>query len=529
MALLSRVICLSLVVWLLAYPCRAQVHPVDSMRSACATSPWVVPADFRVPDSLQKTLPNPDVTNAHQILPPKMVMREQWIRLVQWRIGPAERRWGITLSPLGGAEFGYDLRRSSPTHTLAYGGMLQAHWRNRFFFEGAWEQQQVQLPTYQDSISKRWGILQGRGIATANGKGWSGQSFQYLLTWAPNRFFSFSAGRGSTFIGEGQRSLLLSDNAAPMRFFRIMTRVWKVNYQSMFCLLQDIRGAGGDPALFGTKYASIHHLSWQVNKRLTVGIFEAIVFQNRNQNGGRGIGFDVNYLNPVLFFRPVEYSVGSPDNSLLGAYVGYSVGKHTRIYGQVMLDEFLLAEIRSGRGWVENKQAFQLGVKQNNLFGRKEFSLQIEYNWVRPYTYYHKNGNQNYGHYNQSLAHPIGANFSELLMRMWYKPNKSGITVIGTLQQVNVGLDTPGKSWGQNIFQPYFIRPNEYGNFVGQGLNTNLWLADVRGYLLLSSESRLSLFGGLTARLETSATFTKRDFWMVFGLRTLLWQGERFF
>lgn len=529
MALLSRIGRVAVVIWLYAYPCVAQLNAVDSVRAACATSPWVRPADFRIPDSLQRSLSNADVACAHQIFSPASVFREQWARVAQWRIGSAEQKWGITLSPLGGAEVGYDQRRSGLTQNLAYGGMLQVQWKRTLFFEGAWEQQMVQLPSYQDSISRRWGILPGRGIANASGNGWRGQSFQYLLTWVPNRYFSLSAGRGNTFIGEGQRSLLISDNATPMRFFRIRASVWKVRYQSLFCLLEDVRGAGGDPTLFSTKYASIHHLSWQINKRLTLGIFEAIVFQNRNQNGGRGIGFDVNYLNPVLFFRPVEYSVGSPDNSLLGIYAGYSVGKHTRLYGQVMLDEFLLAEIRSGKGWVENKQAFQLGVKQNNLFGRKELSLQIEYNWVRPYTYYHKNGNQNYGHYNQSLAHPMGANFSELLMRLWYKPNRSGITVVGTVQQVNVGLDTPGKSWGQNIFQPHFLRPNEYGNYVGQGLGTNLLLADLRGYLMLSSESKLSVFGGITARLETSDSFSKRDLWMVFGLRTFLWQGERFF
>ena len=31
--------------------------------------------------------------------------------------------------------------------------------------------------------------------------------------------------------------------------------------------------------------------------------------RNLNKNG-----FDINYLNPIIFFRPVEYSLNSPNN-----------------------------------------------------------------------------------------------------------------------------------------------------------------------------------------------------------------------
>ena len=67
------------------------------------------------------------------------------------------------------------------------------------------------------------------------------------------------------------------------------------------------------------------------------------------------------------------------------------------------------------------KTGFQLGYKAFDFFYIPRLTMQMEYNFVRPYTYAHHNPQQNYGHYNQPLAHPLGANFSELLLMTNYK------------------------------------------------------------------------------------------------------------
>ena len=97
-----------------------------------------------------------------------------------------------------------------------------------------------------------------------------------------------------------------------------------------------------------------------------MSIFEAIVWQDNDPNYRRG--FDVNYLNPVLFYRPTEFSLGSPDNALLGFAVNVRVGKHALLYSQLMFDEFLLSNVRAGEGWFGNKQGLQLGVVGHDAF-----------------------------------------------------------------------------------------------------------------------------------------------------------------
>ena len=115
-------------------------------------------------------------------------------------------------------------------------------------------------------------------------------------------------------------------------------------------------------------------------------------------------GFDINYLNPIILLRPVEFSLNSPDNILLGLNVRYDLFPSSYIYSQIILDEFSLTELRKDKGFWANKYGYQLGYKKFSLFGVDNLLLQTEYNSVRPYTYSHHNPLQNYAHYNQPLA-----------------------------------------------------------------------------------------------------------------------------
>src|SRR5690606_23707573 len=125
---------------------------------------------------------------------------------------------------------------------------------------------------------------------------------------------------------------------------------------------------------------------------------------------------DVNYLNPVIFFRPVEYNhAGSSDRMLVGLNISYKFNARHQLYGQLILDEFLLSKLFGGEKWWANKYGIQLGYKSYSPFGLKGLYYQGEFNFVRPFTYTHATSVQSYSHMNMSLAHPFGANFMEAL------------------------------------------------------------------------------------------------------------------
>jgi hypothetical protein len=216
--------------------------------------------------------------------------------------------------------------------------------------------------------------------------------------------------------------------------------------------------------LLPRKYAASHHLSLQATRWLNQGLFETVIF-------GRKDHFDFTYLNPVIFLRLAEQQAGSPDNALVGFDVKANIARRAQLYGQLLLDEFKLKEVRAGNGWWGNKWGIQAGARYIDAFGVKNLDLQGELNVVRPFTYSHSDSVANYTHYNQPLAHPLGANFAEMIGIVHYQPFpkwQAQLKLIAFRQ----GIDTADANYGGNIFLPYTTRSMDYGNHIGSGVRT---------------------------------------------------------
>jgi len=271
-------------------------------------------------------------------------------------------------------------------------------------------------------------------------------------------------GYGRNFIGNGYRSLLLSDFANNHLYFKLNWKVWKFHYQNLFTELA-VRSskATGDGRLVSKKYMSSHHLSINLAPNLNVGLFETVIFSRNNQ-------FEFQYLNPLILYRTIEQGLGSPDNVLIGLDAKWNFLKRFQLYGQLMMDEFVFKELFiERRGWWANKYAIQIGGKYINALGVNGLDLQIEYNMARPYTYTHRDSSASYTHYNQPLAHPLGANFRETVFLLNYQISKRW-RIEGRAIHAEVGDDNSGQNWGGNLLLPHTSRVQEYGNEIGQGV-----------------------------------------------------------
>ena len=138
---------------------------------------------------------------------------------------------------------------------------------------------------------------------------------------------------------------------------KLESTFWKVKYVNLWSLHEDQYSKG----FSNLKWASSHLLSYNVTKWMNLSLFESVVWQDKDTLVNRGP--DINYFNPFVFFRPVEYGIGSADNSLLGAGLKVTIDKHYLIYSSFILDEFLLNELRNRTGWWGNKYGFQIGLK----------------------------------------------------------------------------------------------------------------------------------------------------------------------
>ncbi|WP_132052965.1 hypothetical protein [Pseudocnuella soli] len=285
------------------------------------------------------------------------------------------------------------------------------------------------------------------------------------------KYIDISFGYDRNFIGNGQRSLFLSDFSNNTLFLKLNTRIWKFNYQNIFMELQATEPRGAD-RLLKKKYAAMHHLDLAVTRWLNIGLFEGVVF-------GRPNRFDFTYLNPIIFLRSVEQQNGSNDNAVAGIDFKANTAKRFQFYGQLLLDEFKLKELRDNRGWWANKWGWQLGAKYIDVLGINNLDLQVEANRVRPFTYSHDDSIANYTHYNQPLAHPIGANFQEVMGVLRYQPIPR-LTLNARGMYYFQGRDSSAASFGSNIFlpnSPQFRDGKVYGFNIGSGLRTDVAMA----------------------------------------------------
>ena len=366
-------------------------------------------------------------------------------------------------------------------------------------------------------------IVPGRGVAAESASG----DFDYpvaeaYLSYAPNKYFNFQFGHGKNFIGDGYRSLLQSDNASPYPFFKLNTTFWKFKYSNTWMSLRDVRPEVVSNGSFKTKFMANHYLSFNVTKRLNIGLFENVIWTNDNDRG-----FDLNYLNPVIFYRAIEFSTGSRGgNALIGLTAKYKFSDTFNAYAQVIIDEFSTSAIFSNTKSYKNKQGVQLGFKYYDAFAIENLQLQFEFNQVRPYVYSNNEIILNYGHNNQSLAHLWGANFRELIGIARYENDRW----YGTAKMIygergfEVG-DINTTYYGGSIYGNDENIPGEFGLEIGQGNNAKTIVANVELGYLVNPSTNLKVYANVLYRDHhidqfDPVNFTEKTVWVNFGLRT---------
>ncbi|WP_241774888.1 energy transducer TonB [Flavobacterium sp. Leaf82] len=368
-------------------------------------------------------------------------------------------------------------------------------------------------------------IIPGMGIA----KRFKTDAYDFPLaeaniTYVPSKFFDFQLGYGRNFIGDGYRSLLESDGASPYPYFKINTTFWKIKYTNTYMWLKDVRPDVTLERTYATKFMANHYLSWNVSNKLNLGFFESVVWTDTNNRG-----FDINFVNPIIFYRSVEFSSSSKSgNALLGMSGKYKWNNNVNLYAQFLLDEFSIGDMAGGENSWKNKFGYQLGAKYFNAFKVKDLLLQLEYNHVRPYVYSHSAIITNYGHNNQSIGHQWGGNFEELVAIARYHKGRYYADAKFTVGKRGLDFDTAEDSYnyGGNIYKSYDVdRPYDTGVKVGQGNKTNIFIADIQGGYLINPMTNLKFFGSFLYRnfdptQETATTFKQSTTWFTIGLRS---------
>lgn len=425
----------------------------------------------------------------------------------------------LIINPILGFSGGKDFNNSTSTFQNTRGIEVRGSIDQKVGFYSYLTENQFRFPDYYKQIIDSTGVIPGSGFHKPFGS--NAHDFflaRGYITFSPTKHIGMQFGHDRNFIGNGYRSLILSNFSNPYLFLKINTKIWRFNYQNLFTQLTDFTRQSADGKGIKPKYFVNHYLGIKLFKTLDIGFFESVVY-DRSDSIHKG-SFDINYLNPVIFYRAIEHNLNSSDNVIVGMDWKWNFKKRFSFYGQFVLDEFVKNEMIKRTGSWVNKFGVQTGLKYINAFTVKGLDLQVEYNLVRPYTYTHFKQSQNYVNYNQALAHPFGANFKEAIFIAKYQPIYKLFIETGFIYVLK-GLDSNSstKHFGGNILTTYENRPNEKGLKIGQGVKTNSSIFFFNASYMLYHNLWIDARANIRAVKSDLAKYQNNTNWFQLGLR----------
>lgn len=371
-------------------------------------------------------------TNIHFSYKPLLLNKSEYdtiMRHVQKRLGAKHReKWGgrklfnenlavlqakdfyLTIDPLMNFEFGRDLDDGSngQVTTNTRGILIQGNITEKVYFRTDFYETQSYFPTYMDSMILSSGAVPGQGKA----KPFKTNGYDYplvtgIVNFQASKNVNLQFGQDKMFIGNGYRSLLLSDNSSPFLFLQAGLSLFenKLNYHANWSALQTlvkVHGGGGDD-LFARKQANFNYVSFKPNSIWEIGLFEGVIWERWNENS-YSQDFDPLFINPVPFVNSFAKKSDTLVNSILGMNVFVKPFTYTSFYGQLSY------------GLEKEGVGFQVGTKLYEVLGIEGLSLQAEYNQVGGNVYGVKNDYVDYFHYNQPLAVQQMEDFSEVIL-----------------------------------------------------------------------------------------------------------------
>ncbi len=388
---------------------------------------------------------------------------------------------------------------------------------NRLSFRTQFFENQTFYPDYIRKKIQKTRVVPGQGRSRAF-KVW-GNDFAYatgILSMRPVNDFNIVLGHDKNFIGEGYRSLLLSDNSFAYPFIKLMYSKNNFQYSTilsdyqLFVLPQDNKLMA-----FARKYGSINYLSYVFGNFLEVGFFENVLWNSSDSLSNNNI--NINFFNPVIYFRTFKYSLNNNKNIIDGLNLKLKITKGIQIYGQFVLDDL---KSKTDTNKFNTKYGYQAGIKLFDLFGLQNLYFQAEYNLVRPYTYSHSLVYQSYTNFNEALAHPLGANFKEFIFIADYSFKSFNLEF--KYINFNQGADIGSQNYGSDIFKSYYNITYDNNLSVCRGNKTNVTHRFLQISYLVNPSSNMRLFFEFDNRFLKSETTTELTNFYFFGLRTSL-------
>ncbi|MCX7728389.1 MAG: hypothetical protein N2203_02855, partial [Bacteroidia bacterium] len=302
-------------------------------------------------------------------------------------------------------------RQTTDTFISAYTntrGFIASVQFDKVYIETLLSENQSVFPQYLYEYSKNMQVVPGQG----RWKTFKKSGFDYafsagIVSVEINKHIHFTTGTGKQKIGNGYRSLFISDNAFVYPFIKIEQNWWKgrLQYICNYAVLNNLTSASirippNTERLFQKKPFVYQYLNISIFKRTRMGFFQGIVGESADKKNvwkGDGILF-----SPVIFSQLLYYGWDNKNNVLAGMDFQHRFFKTWMIYGQFVFDS---KEIKMNS---QPAMGYQIGCKWLGKISDWRITLLSEWNDVTPSCYtspvLDNFSNSSYSHFNQSLA-----------------------------------------------------------------------------------------------------------------------------
>jgi hypothetical protein len=399
------------------------------------------------------------------------------------------RAYEFKVDPLLNIELGRDYTDTTNyknTYTNTRGFIASGSIGKDFYFETLFSENQSQFPYYVSNFSNQTKVVPGQGrYKVFKTSGYDYAFSSGFVSYQPFKQLNIQLGHGKQKIGDGYRSLLLSDNAFNYPYLRVTSEWFKgrLQYSNIYAVLMNLETGGAKTPLyteplFQKKAASFQYLSFNASKRITIGLFQGMIWNAADSMNRQHLEWQ--YVNPVIFSNLGFYGLDNKNNIVLGANLNVKLSSSVSVYGQFMGDDF------SNKTTLGNAFGYQAGVKYFDAFHVKNLMLQAEYNDVSEGSYnspFGTSSNQSFSHYNQTLAYTPGYGkeiifladykiqriFANVKANLQYMTLNNYSLYHNTLARVQLGY-TINHAYNFNVSLGYNYR---YQNFLSFSSSTN--------------------------------------------------------
>jgi hypothetical protein len=415
----------------------------------------------------------------------------------------------INLNPLFYFEYGKDRKFPSNSYTINTRGVrIDGSIGSQFYFETSFLENQATMVDYIDTYVKEWEVVPGQGRV----KSFKTNGFDYAnasghIAYSPAKWIVLQAGSGKHFIGNGYRSLLLSDNAFNYPFFKIQIQHKKFSYAATWASLQVVKNGKytfnplSEP-IFKKKSYTFQYLTYKPINRLEIALFQGVVWETQQPGFTK---FNYNILNPIIGTHAIQYKLDGVNNVVMGLNLNFKITSTIGFYAQLMADDIK-----------QKKTGYQAGFKLFDVFKITNLNLQLEYNKIGSFAYANNNSYQSYSHYNQPLAHPAGANLQEIVGLANYRWHDFFITAKVNLLQYTEDSIT---HLGSKVIVDYTATDQQNTN---NNLKTTVRYIDLKLGYVINRVTNLNMAVGAILRNSSNALSSLQTNYVYISIGTAL-------